>query len=184
MPEVNLRSVTTSFAGVRAVAGERFHHRLEPTGSPLAQPGRHLLAGADSAPAIAEHIPNLLRQAGEPLRPRPTSTPRRAHIARFRTDHRRAAQGHRQQPRLRADHLPLRDRHRGGDRAGHAPARCRPDPGRHQAAHPGGHGPLPGRLLQPRVMELLCRETGQTMEQLTKFGGGSYIVCGKVKEGK
>ncbi|MGI6201502.1 MAG: NAD(P)/FAD-dependent oxidoreductase [Christensenellales bacterium] len=185
VPEVNLRSVITSFAGVRAVAGSDFIIGWSQQVPRLLNLGGICSPGLTSAPAIAEHIPNLLRQAGEPLRAKADFNPRRAHIARFRTmttaERRKAiasnpAYGriicrcetvteaeivqamHRPVPALTLDAIKRRTR--------------------------AGMGRCQGGFCSPRVMELLCRETGQTMEQLTKFGGGSYIVCGKVKEGK
>ena len=47
--------------------------------------------------------------------------------------------------------------------------------------HPRGHGPLPGGLLQPRVMEILARELGVPQSEITKSGGASKIIVGTNK---
>ena len=45
-----------------------------------------------------------------------------------------------------------------------------------------GMGRCQGGFCSPRVMELLSRETGMPMETLTKFGGKSNLLFGKLKE--
>ena len=43
-------------------------------------------------------------------------------------------------------------------------------------------GRCQGGFCSPRVMELLSRETGMPLETLTKFGGKSNLLFGKLKE--
>ena len=45
-----------------------------------------------------------------------------------------------------------------------------------------GMGRCQGGFCSPRVMEILSRELNVPMESLTKFGGGSYMVAGKLGE--
>ncbi len=45
-----------------------------------------------------------------------------------------------------------------------------------------GMGRCQGGFCSPKVMALLCRELGVPMEALTKSGGGSYLVQGMTKE--
>ena len=45
-----------------------------------------------------------------------------------------------------------------------------------------GMGRCQGGFCSPRVMEILARETGMDLQEVTKFGKGSWMVCGKIKE--
>ena len=42
-------------------------------------------------------------------------------------------------------------------------------------------GRCQGGFCAPRVMEIISRETGIPMEELTKFGGNSRMVAGKTR---
>ena len=44
-----------------------------------------------------------------------------------------------------------------------------------------GMGRCQGGFCSPRVMEIISRETGIPMEQLTKFGGNSNLIAGKTR---
>jgi len=44
-----------------------------------------------------------------------------------------------------------------------------------------GMGRCQGGFCAPRVMEIISRETGIPMEELTKFGGGSYLIADKTR---
>jgi glycerol-3-phosphate dehydrogenase len=46
-----------------------------------------------------------------------------------------------------------------------------------------GMGRCHGGFCLPRVMDILARETGRAYEDITKGGGGSYILSGKTKKG-
>ncbi len=69
-----------------------------------------------------------------------------------------------------------------GDPGRHPPRAGRTVAGRRQAPGPGRYGPVSGRLLRPRVMELLSEELGVPQTQLTKSGGGSLLLTGETKE--
>ena len=43
-------------------------------------------------------------------------------------------------------------------------------------------GRCQGGFCMPRVMEILSRELGAPMTELTKFGGGSRLLTGILKE--
>ena len=45
-----------------------------------------------------------------------------------------------------------------------------------------GMGRCQGGFCGPKVMEILCRELGEDMQQITKAGGESYMVKGCCKD--
>ena len=45
-----------------------------------------------------------------------------------------------------------------------------------------GMGRCQGGFCGPKVMEILCRELGEDMQQITKAGGASYMVKGCCKD--
>ena len=47
-----------------------------------------------------------------------------------------------------------------------------------------GMGRCQGGFCSPRVMDILSRELQLPMEEITKFGGHSNLVVGKLKEVK
>ena len=47
-----------------------------------------------------------------------------------------------------------------------------------------GMGRCQGGFCSPRVMEIISREAGIPMEELTKFGGNSRMVAGKTRGGE
>lgn len=182
VPSLALRQVITSFAGVRAQPS---------TGDfilrPSAQAPRMIHAagicspGLTSAPAIADAIVAILEKVGLKMEDKPDFTAHRAAIRRFAemTNEERAAA---------IAENPLYGRiicrcetiteaeiveaiHRGARSLDGVKRRTR-----------AGMGRCQGGFCSPRVMELLARETGVPMEKLTKFGGGSNLLCGKLKE--
>ena len=46
-----------------------------------------------------------------------------------------------------------------------------------------GMGRCQGGFCSPRVMDILVRELGISMEEVTKCGGDSAIVIGRTKDG-
>lgn len=184
VPTLDFRSVITSFAGVRAVpstgdfiirASEAAPHMVHAAG--IASPG------LSSAPAIAEEVVRLLGQQGLKAAHKPDFDPRRAHIAAFRKMTRA------QQAQAVAKN-PLYGRiicrcetvteaeiveaiRRGARSVDGVKRRTR-----------AGMGRCQGGFCSPRVMDILARELNVPMEEITKFGGGSKLVVGKLKEGK
>ena len=47
--------------------------------------------------------------------------------------------------------------------------------------HEKRHGQVPGRLLRPRVVDILAEELGCDPTEITKFGGASYMLTGKTR---
>ena len=47
-----------------------------------------------------------------------------------------------------------------------------------------GMGRCQGGFCSPKVMDILVRELGISMEQVTKSGGDSHIVIGRTKDGE
>jgi len=45
-----------------------------------------------------------------------------------------------------------------------------------------GMGRCQGGFCTPRVMEILSRELGKDMTEITKKGGGSRMLVGRIKE--
>ncbi|NLG24640.1 MAG: NAD(P)/FAD-dependent oxidoreductase [Clostridiales bacterium] len=176
-PAIDLRAVITAFAGIRAQPS---------TGDFIIRPsgvdGRMIHAagicspGLTSAPAIAEEVVKLLGEAGLALREKPDYRPRRAAIPHFldlSMDERRA--------------LIEKD-----PRYGRVVCRCETVTEAEivQAIERGarsldgvkrrtraGTGRCQGGFCAPRVMEILSRELGVPMEDLTKFGGRSYLLA-------
>ncbi len=184
VPTLNLRAVITSFAGVRAQPS---------TGDfilgPSAREPRLIHAagicspGLTSAPAIAEEIARMVGQAGLDTAVRPDANPIRKPIAEFR--HMDA-----QQRREAIARNPLYGRvicrcetiteaeiveaiRRGARSLDGVKRRTR-----------AGMGRCQGGFCGPRVMEILSRELGVSMDKLTKFGGKSYLVEKQGGEGE
>ena len=183
-PAIDFRNVITSFAGVRAQPS---------TGDFIVRPSdknpRFIHAagisspGLTSAPAIAELVEKLIRQSGVELIPDENYTPYRKHIREFR--HMTDAE---KEQAIMED--PLYGRvicrcetiteaeiveavRRGARTLDAVKRRTR-----------AGMGRCQGGFCSPRVMEIISRETGIPMEELTKFGGGSYLVAGKTRGGE
>ncbi len=181
-PDLNLRAVITSFAGVRAQPS---------TGDFIIRPSdvdkRMVFAsgicspGLSSAPAIAEEIVKILGDLGAKLDKKPFFDPERQHIKAFRhmtEEEKKAA----------IAESPLYGRiicrcetiteaeiveaiRRGARSIDGVKRRTR-----------AGMGRCQGGFCSPRVMEILSREAGIPMEDITKFGAGSKLVVGKTRE--
>lgn len=184
VPSLDFRSVITSFAGLRAIpstedfilrASERAPHMVHAAG--ICSPG------LSSAPAIAEEVAALLRAQGLTLKENRTFEPRRSHIAAFRRMTRE------QQAAAIAEN-PLYGRiicrcetvteaeiveaiRRGARSVDGVKRRTR-----------AGMGRCQGGFCSPRVMDILSRELRLPMDEITKFGGKSNLVVGKLKEVK
>jgi glycerol-3-phosphate dehydrogenase len=182
VPSINLRAVITSFAGVRAQPStgdfiirpsEQAPHFIHAAG--ICSPG------LTSAPAIAQRVAELLKQQGLKMEEKADFDPVRMPIPAFRHMN--------EQERIRAiQQNPAYGRiicrcetitegeiveaiHRGARSLDGVKRRTR-----------AGMGRCQGGFCGPRVMELLSRELNMPMERLTKFGGGSNLLVGKLKE--
>ena len=183
VPELQLGKVITSFTGIRATpstgdfiigVSKADDHFINCAG--ICSPG------LTSAPAIAEYVDEILRGLGVELNERYEYIANRSHIKRFvnmTEDEKKAA----------IENNPLYGRvicrcetiteaeiveaiRRGANTLDGVKRRCR-----------AGMGRCQGGFCAPRVMEILSRETGTPMEELTKFGGKSKLLTGRIKEG-
>ena len=182
VPTLNLRSVITSFAGVRAQpsTGDFILGRSK-ANAHLIQAAGICSPGLTSAPAIAEFIEGALREAGLAMEPKANYNPTRKAIPEIRkmNDAEKAA--------IIANN-PLYGRiicrcetisegeiveaiRRGARSLDGVKRRTR-----------AGMGRCQGGFCSPRVMEILSRELGVPMTELTKFGGKSKLLVGKLKE--
>ena len=183
-PALNLRAVITSFAGIRAQpstgdfiirpseADPRFIHAAG-----ICSPG------LTSAPAIARLVEELIGASGLALEPKADYEPKRAHMRCFRhmTDEERAAAiaENRLYGRIicRCETITeaeiVEAVRRGARTVDGVKRRTR-----------AGMGRCQGGFCSPRVMEIISREAGIPMEELTKFGGNSRMVAGKTRGGE
>ena len=176
VPDLNLRAVITSFAGVRAQPSTG-DFIIEPSESnpKFIHAAGICSPGLTSAPAIAEAIETLLTQAGLLL------TPRAKYVAR-----------HHAIPAFREMDFEARQQAIAKD-ANYGRIICRCESVTEaeiiQAIERGardvdavkrrtraGMGRCQGGFCGPRVMEILARELDITMDQVTKSGGQSWMV--------
>lgn len=180
----NLRNVITTFTGVRPVPdtddfiiGES---KLVPgfiNASGIESPG------LTSAPAIAEMVVDILREAGLGLEAKTDFNPRRRPVIRFNelTDEEKEevirqnpAYGHvicRCETITEGEIIDAIRRPVGARSLDGVKRRTRAQTGRCQAG-----------FCTPRVAEILARELNMTLGDVTKFGGGSKLLLYKVKE--
>lgn len=176
VPSLDFRSVITAFAGLRAQSGtddfvirpsEKAPHMIHVAG--ICSPG------LTAAPAIAERVEALLEEAGLSMPEKPDFDPVRPAIARFREmTNTERAEAIRKNPRYgrvvcRCETVTeaeiVEAISRGARSLDAVKRRTR-----------AGMGRCQGGFCAPRVMELLCRETGMAMTEITKCGGESVIA--------
>jgi glycerol-3-phosphate dehydrogenase len=183
VPSIPMRQVITSFAGLRAVplSGDFIIRRSEKTPG-LIQAAGIESPGLSSAPAIAEHVVSLLREAGLALREKPDYNPIRLPLRRFAqmSDEEKAA-------KIKED-----------PRYGHVICRCetvtegeicesirRPAGARSLDAVKrrtrAGMGRCQGGFCTPRAVAILARELGISELEVTKAGKGSELLAGRIK---
>lgn len=180
-PAIDARDAITAFAGVRAVSDTN-----DFVIGPTKVPGFVNVAGIQSpgltsAPAIAEHVRDLLAELGLELRPRPDFLPTVASPPRF------ALATHAEQERL-VSHDPLFAR---------VVCRCEmvTEAEIHDAIEHGartldgikfrtraGMGRCQGGFCTSRCLEILARRLAQPIHALTKRGAGSWLVAPMVDE--
>ena len=115
VPDINLRAVITSFAGVRAQPSTGdFVIGISKAEPRLIQAAGICSPGLTSSPAIAEEIDRLLHVAGLVMHEKADYNPIRRAIPEFRKlDNAGTRRPHREGSALRTHHLPLRDHQRG-----------------------------------------------------------------------
>ena len=180
-PGINFRNVITAFAGLRAQPQVHdFILRASENCPKMIHAAGICSPGLTSAPAIAEFIASLLKDAGLEMTEKASYNPNRKHIALFRhmNDEERAAA---------IAENPLYGRiicrcetiteaeiveaiRRGATTVDGVKRRTR-----------AGMGRCQGGFCGPRVMDILARELNVPMEEITKFGRGSNMIVGRTR---
>ena len=184
VPTLNLRQVITSFAGVRAQPSTGdFIIRPSDKNARFIHAAGICSPGLSSAPAIAEYVRGLIKEAGADTAERADAIYVREHAKPFRQmDAEERAEAYKRNPLYgriicrceTVTEAEIVDAiHRGATTVDGVKRRTR-----------AGRGRCQGGFCAPRVMEILSRELGVPTESLTKFGGKSYMVAGKLGEVK
>ena len=184
VPGVEPRYAITEFAGLRSVpdTGDFI------IGASKSAPGFVNVAGIESpgltsAPAIAEHVVDILQAVGLNAARNPAAVRTRKAIEVFAnaSDARKKeliAQDSRYANVVcRCEHITEAEI----VESIHRPCGARTVDGVKFRAG-AGMGRCQGGFCLPRVMDILARETGCDYSDVTKSGGGSYILSGKTKE--
>ena len=185
VPSVNLRAVITSFTGLRSCSpGHDFVIESSKNRPQLVEITGIESPGLSSAPAIAEYAVGLLKEMGLPLHEKADFNPIRRPIPRFREmdiQQRRAL--------IQED-----------ARFGQIICRCETvtegeivralhqNPPAHdldgvKRRTRTGMGRCNGGFCTPQAVEIIARELGIPVEQVTKCGGDYRLLVGKTKEG-
>lgn len=182
-PAVDARYAITVFAGLRAMPES--HDFI--IGRSECAPGLINVAGIESpgltsSPAIAEHVKALLEEEGLILVPKPGAQRIRRPIERFAEasperqqkliamDRRYANVVCRCEQITEAEILESIHRPCGAKTVDGVRLRIR-----------AGAGRCHGGFCMPRVMAILARELGRGPDEITKSGGGSWILDGRIK---
>ena len=149
LPRLAGEEITATYAGLRAATEHRDYQIRVDAARRYACVAGIRSTGLTASLGIAEHVTELLAEAGLPLKERETAWPA-AHAV-HRPGRAPALPGrgpHLRRPRLRRDPLPLRAGHPGRDprRAGQHAAAGRRE--RAEPPDPGHERPLPGLLLR------------------------------------
>lgn len=182
VPNLQVRKVIAQFAGLRA-ASDRGDFIVE--FSPRVRGLIHLAGiespGLTAAPAIAAHVPEMLKDKGYVLEPKEDFNPRREPVIRFNElSHEERDELVRKDPSFgriicRCETVTegeIVDAIRRGART--------LDGIKFRAR--GGAGRCQGGFCQPLVMEILARELNITLEKVTKRGPGSEMIMYHAKE--
>ena len=176
VPDLNLRAVITSFAGIRAQPSTG-DFIIEPckTQPRMIHAAGICSPGLTSAPAIAERICKLLNQSALDMPMRSDYNPRRPRIEMFREmndEERRVAIA--KNPNYakvicRCETITeaeiIEAIRRGARNVDAVKRRTR-----------AGMGRCQGGFCGPRVMDILARELGIGLDEVTKSGGNSWLV--------
>ncbi len=165
---IPLRSVITSFTGLRAV-GSTGDFIIEVANWHFVNVAGIESPGLSSAPAIAKYVTELLRDAGLELAPNPDFCPTRKIY--------RAAEEKYHKVICRCETVS----------EGEILTAIHTNPGARdidgvKRRTRGGMGRCQGGFCMPYVAEILARELDMPLTEVTKFGGGSKLLFGKVKE--
>ena len=182
VPTINLRSVITSFSGVRAQPSTGdFVIGISKACPNLIQAAGICSPGLSSAPAISLEVEGLLKEAGAVLTEKENYNPTRKAIPEFRhLSNEERAKLIEQDARFgriicRCETITegeiVEAIRRGARSLDGVKRRTR-----------AGMGRCQGGFCGPRVMDILSRELNIPMTELTKFGGNSRLLTGVLKE--
>ncbi|MBQ7063859.1 MAG: NAD(P)/FAD-dependent oxidoreductase [Firmicutes bacterium] len=184
VPKVNLRGVITAFAGLRAVGSTGDYILTSPVKG-FWNAGGVESPGLSSAPAIASYLVEHMAEQGLVLEPKPDYNPYREALHAF-------------------NNMTIEEKNqviRENPLYGHIVCRCETisegeivdaihqnPPARDldgvKRRTRAGMGRCQGGFCGPMVTEILAREWNIPLEEVTKFGGASYLNVGKTREVK
>lgn len=189
VPSISPRDVIATFAGLRATGNHEtdgYRDFLIDVSSGVG--GLLNLAGVESpgyasAPAIAEHVVHLLREQGVTLDEKSDWNPRRRRIPRFaEMDHATRAEIVDKNPAYGRIVCRCEEVTEGEILAAiHAPIPATTYDAIKRRTWLGA-GRCQGSFDYPRTMEILARELGVSMTEITKKGPGSVFLYRKTKE--
>lgn len=180
VPRLSKKDVITSFAGLRpAMEGDDFFIALSRKAPHLVQVAGIQSPGLTASPAIAEMVKDLLKQDGLPMLEKVEYDPLLPVPVRIRD----------------LDAWSLDRLHARDPAFAHVVCRCETVSEAEivEAIRKGhttldgvkfytraGMGRCQGGFCTYRILRLIARETGMSLEEITKRGGGSRIVAGRV----
>lgn len=180
VPTLNLRQVITSFAGVRAQPSTGdFIIRPSDKNARFIHAAGICSPGLSSAPAIAEYVRGLIKEAGADTAERADAIYVREHAKPFRQmDADERAEAYKRNPLYgriicrceTVTEAEIVDAiHRGATTVDGVKRRTR-----------AGMGRCQGGFCSPRVAEILSEELHIPMTDVTKCGGGSYLLSSTI----
>ncbi|MBN2657635.1 MAG: NAD(P)/FAD-dependent oxidoreductase [Spirochaetales bacterium] len=180
VPAVSERDIITSFTGLRpTMEGDDFYIEASKIKPRFIQVAGIQSPGLTAAPAIADYVKDILKVEGLALSEKPDFDPYIEDVPRFRNSSKEELDA------LIAENPAY----------GEVICRCENiSEAEIVAAVRQGHDTLDGvkfytRAMMGRcqggfcthkIMKIICRETGKSMDELTKRGGGSWLVHKKV----
>ena len=180
VPAIQLKDIITAFVGLRpTLQSEDFYIARSSKTLALIQAAGIQSPGLTAAPAIAEMVKNLLLQAGLTLVESPDYDPHRPagkkirHCDRDELDRLIAENPSYARVVCRCEKISEAEVIR-AIRNGHITMDSI------KFATRAGMGRCQGGFCSFRVMEIIHRETGLPYEKITKRGGGSYIISGRL----
>lgn len=184
VPSLNTRGVIRSFTGLRSTLVPVADFIIEPSkkNKNFIQCAGIESPGLSSAPAIAKYTVKQLEKSGLELKQNEKFNPRRRPMLKFAyMDEKQLQQAYEQNHEYakivcrcekvtKAEIVDCIHRNCGATTLDGVKRRTR-----------AGMGRCQGGFCSPTVVDILAKELGKTPEQITKKGGDSWILCGKVK---
>lgn len=183
VPSLNIRQIITSFAGVRATPA---NHDFNILPSKTISGILHLIGiespGLASSPAIARYAADMLGEMGLKMTPKTDFDPKITRPKAFRDmdagERAAAIKENSLYSKIICRCETITEAEIIGTLRSLCPASDVDAVKRRTRA---GMGRCQGGFCTPRVAEILARELGGDMKNVTKKGGGSYILTGKTK---